>query len=146
MNIRDYRAMFYMTQADLAESVRVSQQTVARWEKGTSAINREHVRDMCVLFGCDAGELLGITVGEDDSPRDVEELVPYACNLDYEVLWGAISLNTKGGRFEYPVGWEAVQKQSAVLEKYHYVDNNRVSNWFHLWLRHNCSYRYNFCC
>ncbi len=133
MNLKAFRTQIQMTQDALALSLGVSQQTVARWEKGTSPIKHQHVREMCVLFGCTADELLGFESDEFDETPSL-----FANALDYECLFGSVRINTESGMYEYPVGVEAMRKQTHVLDSYHGVhSSSERPNWLHIWTLNN---------
>jgi len=135
MNLKTYRARYRMTQGDLADALSVSQQTVARWEKGAIPIKHQHVRAMCVLFGCTADELLGF---ETDDKEEGSNL--FAEARDYELLFGFVRLITEGGVFDYPIGWNALGQYEEILDVYygtHTRKNHERPNWFHFWTLNN---------
>lgn len=135
MNLKTYRATYRMTQGELAIALSVSQQTVARWEKGAIPIKHQHVRAMCVLFGCSADELLGF---ETDDTEESASL--FAEARDYETLFGSVRLFTEGGVFDYPIGWNAFKKYEVILDDYygqHIRKNHDRPNWFHFWTLNN---------
>ena len=144
MNLKTYRAAYRLTQGELANTLGVSQQTVARWEKGTIPIKHQHVRVMCVLFECTADELLGLDTNDTEigfEADDSEEgLNLFAEARDYESLFGFVRLITEGGVFEYPIGWNALAKYEVILDDYygqHIRKNHDRPNWFHFWTLNN---------
>lgn len=50
-NIRRLRELKNISQAELAEALGVSKETVSRWENGRIAIRRRHIDKMCALYG-----------------------------------------------------------------------------------------------
>jgi len=135
MNLKTYRAINRMSQGDLAVNLGVSQQTVARWEKGTIPIKHQQVRAMCVLFGCTADELLGF---ETDDTEESPSL--FAEARDYESLFGFVRLITDGGVFDYPIGWDALARYEEILDVYYgqrTMKNHERPNWFHFWTLNN---------
>ena len=47
-----------LTQAELAEMLGTTQQTIARWESGKSEPNITALKDLAMIFGCSVGDLL----------------------------------------------------------------------------------------
>ena len=135
MNLKTYRATYRITQGDLAVTLGVSQQTVARWEKGTIPIKHQHVRAMCVLFGCTADELIGFEADDSEEGSNL-----FAEALSYEGLFGFVRIITDGGLFEYPIGWAALAQYEVILDDYygeHLRKNQERPNWFHFWTLNN---------
>jgi len=135
MNLKTYRATYRMTQSDLAETLGVSQQTVARWEKGIIPIKHQHVRTMCVLFGCTADELIGFEADDSEEGSNL-----FAEERDYESLFGFVRLITDRGVFDYPIGWDALARYEEILDVYYgqrTMKNHERPNWFHFWTLNN---------
>ena len=65
-NIRKLRTMEHLGQAQLAEMLGVSKETVCRWEKSRYAPRERHIEKLQALFGCTRDsficELYGQTV------------------------------------------------------------------------------------
>ena len=144
MNLKTYRAAYRLTQGELANTLGVSQQTVARWEKGTIPIKHQHVRVMCVLFECTADELLGLETDDTEIVFEADDseggLNLFAEARDYESLFGFVRLITEGGVFDYPIGWNALGQYEEILDYYygqHTIKKNEWPNWFHFWTLNN---------
>ena len=58
-NIRKLRTMEHLGQAQLAEMLGVSKETVCRWEKSRYAPRERHIEKLQALFGCTRDELVG---------------------------------------------------------------------------------------
>lgn len=58
MDLKRARAELRVTQQVIAEHIGVSQQTIARWESGKSAIPAKYLKDLAILFGCSVSDLL----------------------------------------------------------------------------------------
>ena len=58
-NIRKLRTMEHLGQAQLAEMLGVSKETVCRWEKSWYAPRERHIEKLQALFGCTRDELVG---------------------------------------------------------------------------------------
>ncbi|MGH8685483.1 MAG: helix-turn-helix transcriptional regulator, partial [Nitrosospira sp.] len=58
--LRELRVMFNLTQEDLAAILKVTQQTIARWETGKAEPNLAALRDLAVILDTSVDELLGI--------------------------------------------------------------------------------------
>lgn len=63
--LKELRSRFGLKQKDIAEKLHTTQQTVARWESGGTAIPVAHLKDLASFFGCTVDELLGMEI----SPR-----------------------------------------------------------------------------
>ena len=144
MNLKTYRAAYRLTQGELANTLGVSQQTVARWEKGAIPIKHQHVRVMCVLFECTADELLGLETDDTEIVFEADDseggLNLFAEARDYESLFGFVRLITEGGVFDYPIGWNALGQYEEILDDYygqHTIKNHDQPNWFHFWTLNN---------
>lgn len=66
--LRELRMMFNLTQEELAGILKVTQQTIARWESGKAEPNLAALSDIAVILSTSVDELLGI-----DRPRKVME-------------------------------------------------------------------------
>ena len=58
-NIRKLRTMEHLGQAQLAEMLGVSKETVCRWEKSRYAPRERHIEKLQALFDCTRDELVG---------------------------------------------------------------------------------------
>lgn len=58
--LRELRTMFNLTQEELAGILKVTQQTIARWETGKAEPNLAALSDLSVIFDASVDELLGI--------------------------------------------------------------------------------------
>lgn len=56
-NIRKLRTMEHLGQAQLAEMLGVSKETVCRWEKSRYAPRERYIEKLQALFGCTRDEL-----------------------------------------------------------------------------------------
>lgn len=61
MNIASERKRLGLRQEDLAEELKVSKSTVARWEQNITPPFGDKLVEMHKLFGCTVDYLLGIT-------------------------------------------------------------------------------------
>lgn len=88
-NIRKLRTMEHLGQAQLAEMLGVSKETVCRWEKSRYAPRERHIEKLQALFGCTRDELVGeenglavklankrIVTDEDPAIREMEGAFP----------------------------------------------------------------------
>lgn len=58
--LRELRILFNLTQGELAAVLKVTQQTIARWETGKAEPNLAALRDIAVILDTSVDELLGI--------------------------------------------------------------------------------------
>lgn len=85
--IAEARKRAGMTQAQLAEALGVTQQSVQYYEYGTRDIKGSLIRKMCDVLGCSAAYLLGM----DDIPSRSSKPIPVAC---YRPVVGRIAAGT----------------------------------------------------
>jgi len=88
-----------LTQLELAETMRVSRQTVSKWEAGGSLPSTENLRSLSELYGVPVDYLLNEGEGwrsiEDNSPNKKTEEAPETICGDkrkVSIRWGAIVL------------------------------------------------------
>lgn len=66
MNLKNLRTTKNLTQKQLAEKMKTTQQTVARWETGKSTLNAYQIKDLCTVLNCTAKQLLGDARGQSE--------------------------------------------------------------------------------
>lgn len=71
-NIYKQRIKKHLTQAQLAEKIGVSRQSVTKWEDGRSRPELEKLLRLCELFGCTLDELAG-SVSRETDPQQSEK-------------------------------------------------------------------------
>lgn len=59
--IASVRALRKMRQADLAEAIGTSMQTVSNWETGNRVPRADVLQDLCKALDCSSDYLLGLT-------------------------------------------------------------------------------------
>lgn len=98
MKLKSLRQRLNLTQADLASSMKTTQQTIARWESGKTQLNVAQLRDLCLILHCSIEELIGRKI-------EVEEWrkTPFALS-ERETPYGTLTLNMTAGTRDYPVG------------------------------------------
>jgi transcriptional regulator with XRE-family HTH domain len=95
--LKDLRTRLRLTQKQLAEMLKTTQQTVARWESGQTEIPVAHLKDIAILFGRSVDELLGI--GRGPHQRKAEALA----QADHEAPFGTLAVKFGFGVREYPI-------------------------------------------
>eukprot|EP00752_Nemacystus_decipiens_P000237 g237.t1 len=125
MKIRDMRKRLQLTQADLAERMGTTQQTIARWETGKTELSIQQLKDLAVELSCSVSDLIGRsgTKAADRSPQ-------FAC-VDHEMPYGALSLTIESETREYPID-EAVR--SSILEQLSRFDIRQASHGGNRWI------------
>ncbi len=91
MKLKDFRAKSKLTQKQLADSIKVNQQTIARWEKGQTEPNIQQLRDLAMLFSTSIDAILG--------KEKPEKLYPNFINDesgDANYFWGHMGINLDG--------------------------------------------------
>lgn len=84
-----------MTQKDLAERLEMSQQAIAKWEKGTAEPTLKNLRELAIIFGISVDDLLGnskiikTTHLCDYGPKKKEDIKIYG-------FWGILGIKIKG--------------------------------------------------
>ena len=51
LRLKELRAKFNFTQKELAERLEISQQAIAKWEKGTAEPTVKNLRELAIIFG-----------------------------------------------------------------------------------------------
>jgi transcriptional regulator with XRE-family HTH domain len=84
--LKEIRTRFGLRQKDIAERLHTTQQTVARWETGVTAIPTPHLKDLAVLFSCSIDQILGINPrGDQSGPQRVTA-------VENPVPWGTLKV------------------------------------------------------
>jgi transcriptional regulator with XRE-family HTH domain len=88
-----------MTQQFVAEALKTTQQTVARWETGQTEPSLAQLRDLAMIFGMGVADILG-------NERKIEST--YYCRWDEQTIsgfWGHIGVLLPGAKFSkwYPI-------------------------------------------
>lgn len=91
--LRQRRALLGFTQAQLAEKLGTTQQTIARWESGKSDIPTSKLKELALLLHCRVDELISLERGDEQALRNkysrARHGVPYG-TLEYEISGGKI--------------------------------------------------------
>src|SRR3712207_6626153 len=95
--LKELRTRYGMKQKDIADQLGTTQQTIARWESGHTAIPVGQLKDLAVFLGCSVDELLGVEPRRDGRPR------PQFAAADHEVPFGTARFVFGFGQREYPV-------------------------------------------
>lgn len=62
-----------LTQADIAQKLNVTAQTISAWERGVKNPKLDTIIRVCNAIGCDASEILNTVVFSTDTEMEVEE-------------------------------------------------------------------------
>lgn len=89
MHLKALRTRLGITQQALAEKLSTSQQTVARWESGSSQIPTKYLKDMAVLLGCSIPSLLGVDAKGKFKDEKKAKKVKYGSDL----LYGTVTVS-----------------------------------------------------
>ena len=81
-----------LTQAELAEMLGTTQQTIARWESGKSEPNITALKDLAMIFGCSVGDLLEMS--EYQRPSSVRL---HWMGNSFDGFWGHFGVRLDGG-------------------------------------------------
>jgi transcriptional regulator with XRE-family HTH domain len=132
VKIKTFRTQLGMTQQQLAEKLRTTQQTIARWEGGKSEIPVPMLKELALLFGRSVDELLGIETAPDtwrDTPFAIaEQGTPY----------GSLKLSLTVADLEYPIDEKARESLLHQLERLEPDrDDKGQEPWLHFWTLDN---------
>jgi len=94
--LKSLRTLVGLTQKQLAERLRTTQQTIQRWESGSTEIPAGHLKDLAVLFGCSIDELLGVDA---KTKRRSEGFA----RARHDAPWGTLKVRFAFGEREYPI-------------------------------------------
>ncbi|WP_158250079.1 MULTISPECIES: helix-turn-helix transcriptional regulator [unclassified Pseudomonas] len=113
--MKELRKALGLTQAALADHLNVSQQTVARWERGDAEPNFAMLRDIATLMGTSVDDLLEYSVGRAKIPS--QHWNPQDENIDG--FWGHIGLLLPGKAKSqwYPITESECERVSRFLSE-----------------------------
>ena len=69
MKLKEFRTESKLTQKQLADALKVNQQTIARWEKGQTEPNIKQLRDLAMIFETSVDAILGKEKPKSLTPR-----------------------------------------------------------------------------
>jgi len=107
MKLKDFRTENKLTQKQLADALKVNQQTIARWEKGQTEPNIQQLRDLAMIFSTSIDAILGKEKPEKLYPNFINDKTG-----DADYFWGHIGINLYGVDETkwYPVTEERVNR------------------------------------
>ncbi len=97
MNLKELRLRKMLTQKALADAMKTTQQTVARWETGKTVLNAEQIKELCSVLNCTAKQLLG-DMRDQSEVRSAPHLFPVL-----GAPYGTLKVFLKAGLKEYPI-------------------------------------------
>lgn len=97
MNLKELRLRKMLTQKALADAMKTTQQTVARWETGKTVLNAEQIKELCSVLNCTAKQLLG-DMRDQSEVRHTPHLFPIL-----SAPYGTLKVHVKAGVKEYPI-------------------------------------------
>lgn len=101
LKLKEFRKSFNLSQEDLAEKLKTTQQTVQRWETGKAEPPLAALRDLSVIFGTSIDDLLGT------NPFSREATTNHIVSLDksHGNYWGHLGLRFPGEKKSrwYPI-------------------------------------------
>ncbi|WP_186828382.1 helix-turn-helix transcriptional regulator [Pseudomonas chlororaphis] len=113
--LKELRKALGLTQAALADHLNVSQQTVARWERGDAEPNFAMLRDIAMLMGTSVDDLLEYSVGRAKIPS--QHWSPQ--DEDIDGFWGHIGLLPPGRTKSlwYPITENECERVSRIISE-----------------------------
>ena len=127
MKLKEIRSRIGLTQKQLADQMDTTQQTIARWETGKTVLNVDQIRDLCVVLGCTADELLGWEAEPDEMRTS-----PFS-SVGSEEPFGALHMKMAFGDRLYPVGDEARQSLLSQMDDFDPINGGQTLGWLHTW-------------
>ncbi len=99
--LKELRKYHKYTQADLAKQLKVSQQTIAKWESGKTEPTLANLRDLALCLSTSVDELLG----EDKTPKTMVNHTPSYFGDNPHGFWGHIGIGVpnKDKSLWYPI-------------------------------------------
>lgn len=95
--LRELRTRYGFKQKDVADKLGTTQQTIARWETGQTAIPAAQLKDLAVIFDCSVDQLLGV------SPRAEGHSRTQFAAADHGIPFGTARFVFSFGEREYPI-------------------------------------------
>lgn len=95
--LKELRTRYGFKQKDIADKLGTTQQTIARWETGQTAIPAAQLKDLALLLDCSVDELLGMEPRAEERPR-----APFA-TAEHGVPFGAARFSFGFGERFYPI-------------------------------------------
>lgn len=113
--IKVERIALGLTQADLAEKLRMSResrQTIINWENGKTLPSLDILLDMCKLFNCEMGYLLGEEgyEGKTRAMTDIQKLT----GLSKKVIKRLQIFNNSNSKFNEYLNYKAIEPINAI--------------------------------
>lgn len=102
--LRALRQSFGFTQGQVAEQIRTTQQTVARWESGKTEPGIAALKDLAVLYGTSVDDLLG---RHPMAGRNAAVITNHCVPSSDHAFWGHVGLQLPGDKVSrwYPITW-----------------------------------------
>jgi transcriptional regulator with XRE-family HTH domain len=106
--LKELRSRYGLKQKDVAEKLGTTQQTIARWETGQTAIPVAQLKDLAALFSCSVDELLGFEL------HPTERTGAAFGRADHQRPFGTLRVGFGFGSRAYPID---EQQRDYVVEK-----------------------------
>jgi transcriptional regulator with XRE-family HTH domain len=118
-----------LTQQQLAEALKTTQQTIARWEQGKNDIPVTQLKELAVLFDVSVDAILGIK-----TPHDKRTKSPFAFDsAETAIPYGTLRFTLSTGHVEYPIEERA---RKSLLHQLHDLDvqgDGSPHPWIYCW-------------
>lgn len=124
MKLKERRTQIGMTQKQLAEQMKTTQQTIARWESGKTTLNVEQIRELCLTLGCTAAQLMG---------RQGESAFHRYSSVGTEPQFGTLNVHLTCGEREYPIGEDARTLLLRQIDDFASVNGGGELAWLNTW-------------
>ncbi|MDO6385274.1 helix-turn-helix transcriptional regulator [Uliginosibacterium sp. 31-12] len=113
LQLKELRQIQGFTQGQLADMLKTTQQTIARWEAGKSEPNLSALRDLAVIFGTSVDDLLGTN----PISRKLTTNLPFYASDNECHFWGHLGILLPGEKHTrwYPITLEEAKRVGRLL-------------------------------
>jgi transcriptional regulator with XRE-family HTH domain len=108
MGLKEIRLRLGLKQEDVAQLMKTTQQTIARWESGKTPIPSAHLKDLASALGIRIEELLGVKL---DRKKTKDESF---ASVEHEMPFGTLRAALRFGVRDYPIDY--TQKRAVIRD------------------------------
>jgi transcriptional regulator with XRE-family HTH domain len=127
--LRKIRTSKGLTQQQLADRLKTTQQTIARWEQGKNDVPVTQLKELAVLFDVSVDTILGI-----ETPPDKRNALPFAFDSgEAAIPYGTLRLRLSTGHVEYPIDERARKSLLHQLDEFDVQGDGSRHPWIYCW-------------
>lgn len=118
-----------LTQQQLAEALKTTQQTIARWEQGKNDIPVTQLKELALYFDVSVDAVLGIK-----TPHEKRAKSPFAFDsAETAAPYGTLQLTLTTGQFAYPIDERAQRSVLHQLDDMDVQGDGSRQPWLYFW-------------